>query len=162
MVKKTMAILGDTGKFSLVVMQDLMKQDLRLLFISKDETKKFELKKQLGPINGAALTEVEFTSCERDGCWEADIIAITGKENISIALIQKIKEVATQKTVLIISEENKKSGSHDLVKSLPNSNVIEIQIETPVKEFRLSGMDPNSLTEIKFIFENAGYQHKNK
>lgn len=160
MVKKTIAILGDTGKFSPVVMQDLMKQDLRLLFISEDETKKFKLKEQLEPINGAA--EVEFTSCERDGCWEADIIAITGKENIPTALIKKIKEVATQKTVLIISEENKKSESHYLVTSLPNSNVIEIQIDTPVKEFRLTGKDAHSLTEIKFIFENAGYQHKNK
>lgn len=160
MVKKTIAILGDTGKLSTGLMEDLMRQDLRLLFISENDSKNIELKGQLEQANTAA--EVEFTSCEREGCWEADIIALTPQESISTGLIQKIKEVATQKIVLVFSEENKTNSKADLNNLLPYSKVIEIQINPVLKEFYLTGKDAEALHEVSSIFEKTGYTYKIK
>ncbi len=158
MVKKTIAILGDTGNLSSGVMEGLMKQDLRLLFISENESKNIDLKKQLESVKTTA--EVEFTSCERDGCWEADIIALSPMESFSAGLIQKIKEVATQKIVLEITEKNEISQEADLSKLLPYSKVIRIQFNPAEKEFRLTGKDPEAISGIKPLFEYAGYHHK--
>lgn len=160
MVKKTIALLGDTGKFSPGLMEVLLKQDLRLLFISEEETKHINLKEQLERFH--ALAEVEFLSCEREGCWEADIIAITRNENIPAELVQKIKEVSTQKIVLIISEEHDLEGQSELLYQLPFSKVIEINIDTKANKFSVSGNDVSALTGISTIFENAGYKYKIK
>ena len=159
MVKKTIAVLVDSGKFSPGLMEGLMMQDLRLLFISEDDTKHKGIKDQLERVNPAA--EIEFISCERDGCWEADIIAISTLESISPALVQKIKAVATQKTVLSISEENKQVVNPDLEQFLPHSKIVEIQIDTTEKQFAISGNDVEAKTDIGIIFENAGYKLKN-
>ncbi len=158
MMKKTMAILGDTGGFSPVFMEILVKLDIRLLFVSEDVAKNIKVKEQLESFRAAA--EIEFISCEREGCWEADIIAVVRPENISPSLVDKIKEVATQKTVLVISEENKISKHPELEKLLPYSKVIEIELDTPAKQFSVSGKDVEALSGIKSIFENAGYQFK--
>ena|SRR5690606_22707791 len=154
-----MAILGDSGKFSPEMIDMLMKQDLRLLFISENDTKHIELREQLGSVNTTA--EIEFTSCEREGCWEADIITLGPEENFSTALIQKIKEVATQKIVLEISEMNNTTERSDLKELLPYSKVIKIQIDHAKQEFMVTGKDENALLEIRSIFEQAGYNYKN-
>lgn len=159
-MKKTIAILGEAGKLSPGLMEVLTMQDLRLLFISENDSKNTELKEQLEGVPTAA--EVEFTSCERDGCWEADIIAITPHESNSKELIQKIREVATQKIVLEISEENNISETTDLSGLLPFSKVIEIQFHTAQKEFTLAGKDEDALNQIRSVFENAGYTYKIK
>lgn len=158
MGKKTIAILGDTGRFSPGLMEALMMHDLRLLFISEDETKKSVLKQQFDALPG--VTEVEFISCEREGCWEADIIAISPGESFSTELIQKIREVATQKIVLVISDEHKTSHPSELVTLLPNSKVIEIQFNNTAKVFSTKGNDLVPLTDINTIFENAGYKNR--
>lgn len=160
MVKKTIAILGDTGRLSSGLMEVLMMQDLRLLFISENDSKNIELKEQLEQVNTTA--EVEFTSCERDGCWEADIITLTPMESIATGLIQKIREVATQKIVLKISEENKTSEKADLAGLLPHSKVIEIQFKSAQKEFTMTGKDDDALFQVRSIFEKAGYTYKIK
>ncbi len=159
MVKKTIAVLGDNENFSSNLMEVLTKQDLRLLFISEDEASKIELKQRLEEANPTA--EVEFTSCEREGCWEADIIAITPMKSLSGELVQKIREVATQKIVLVFKKENNVSDHAELSNSLPYSKVIEIILNSPQKEFILSGKDENSIVAVKEIFENAGFKYKN-
>jgi len=156
MVKKTMAILGDTGKFSAVLMEVLVMQDFRLLFVSEDEAKNKKIKKQLEPLKTAA--EIEFISCEREGCWEADIILLTRPENISTILIEKIKEVATQKIVLVVSEEKQQPDTPELEKLLPYSKVVEIVFNPQEKEFSVSGKDAESRTNVQKIFESTGYQ----
>jgi len=156
MVKKTMAILGDTGEFSTVLMEVLMMQDLRLLFVSEDEAKNKKIKKQLEPLKTAA--EFEFISCEREGCWEAEIIAVTHPENISTILIEKIKEVATQKIVMVVSEDKKQPEKPELENLLPYSKVVEIVFDPREKEFSVSGKDAVSKTIVQKIFESTGYQ----
>lgn len=156
MVKKTMAILGDTREFSPVLMEVLIKQDLRLLFVSEDEAKNENVKKQLEPLK--AIAEIEFISCEREGCWEADIILLNRPENISPALVEKIKEVATQKIVVIVSEDIKQPDNPELEKLLPYSKIVEIVFDPQENEFSVSGKDAEAKANMQFIFESAGYQ----
>ena len=136
-MQKTMAILGDTRRFSHILMEFLVMLDLRLLFVSEDEAKNEKVKKQLELLKATA--EIEFISCEREGCWEADIILLTRPENISSALVEKIKGVATQKIVLVVSKDIKQPYKPELEKLLPYSKVLEIVFDPWKKEFSISG-----------------------
>lgn len=155
-MKKTMAILGDTGEFPPVLMEILVKQDLRLLFVSEDEAKNEKVRKQLEPLKAAA--EIEFKSCEREGCWEADIILLTRPEKVSSALVEKIKEVATQKIVLVVSEDLNQPDKPEFEKLLPYSKVVKFVFDPLEKEFSISGKDAESLEDIQKLLEGTGYQ----
>lgn len=156
MVTKTMAILADTGEFPPALIEVLAMQDLRLLFISENEAKKQKLIEELKHLKTAA--EVDFTSCEREGCWEADMIVLYKPDIASSSLIQKIKEVATQKIVLVISKANKQFDKPDLRKMLPNSKLVEIDFNLHQKGITLCSGDIEAKAEIHKIFEASGYQ----
>jgi hypothetical protein len=156
MVKKTMAILGDTGKFSPILIDVFAKQELRLLFVSEAETKIEKLKKQLEPLKTAA--DIEFIRCEREGCWEADIILLIRSENISFALVEKIKEVATQKIVMVVSEDIKQPDKPVFEKLLPYSKVVEMVFDSRKKEFSVFGKDAEAKADVQNILESTGYQ----
>ena len=158
MMKKTIAILGDNKGIFPNVMQVLMKQDLRLLFVSEDEAKKLEISRQLEHQNATA--EIEFLSCEKDGCWEADMIMLFNPDHSSASLVEKIKEVATQKIVLVASERKTIKDEPDLRELLPLSKVVEINLNTGEKEFSLCSNDPEGQAEVKKLFEASGYQLK--
>ena len=155
-MKKTMTILGDTGDFFPEVMEVLMKQDLRLLFVSEDETRNSNLKSRLEQTETVA--EVEFTSCERDGCWEADIIVITQPEKISSDLLERIKEVATQKIVLAVYENKKKLDNSILQLVLPHSKVVLLLVDPQEKEFAVFGNYPEARDGVQELFSGAGYE----
>lgn len=153
-MKKTMAILGGPGEFPPILMEILVMQDLRLLFVSEDEAKNEMVRKQLEPLKTTA--EIEFISCEREGCWEADIIAVTRPENISSALVEKIKEVATQKIVLVLSEDGDRADKPEIDKLLPYSKVVEIVFDPRKKEFSVFGKDAKAKADVQNTFESTG------
>lgn len=154
-MKKTMTILGDTGDFFPEVIDVLIKQDLRLLFVSDDEASNSHLKSRLEQTKTEA--EVEFIICEHDGCWEADIIVITQPELISTALLERIKEVATQKIVLAISK-NKKELTSRLQQVLPHSKVVLLLLNSQEKEFAIFGIYPEARDEVQELFTGVGYE----
>ena len=153
MVEKTIAILGDTGEFPPALMEVFVMHNLRLLYVSENEEKNTALKKQLDKLKVKA--EVEFLSCEREGCWEADIIAFTRPENISPELVQKIKEVATQKIVLIVSVR-KQSVEFDAL--FPYSKVVEVVINHIGKGFSISGKVAAANAEVLELIESNTYK----
>ena len=107
--ERTIAIVGEKSRFSAAIAEKLAKQNLHLLFISNDEDNNEQLQELFKKINPPA--RIEFIHCEKEGCWEADVIAFTNPEKVELELIQRIKEVATQKIVLIVSERNR-NGSY--------------------------------------------------
>lgn len=135
-----------------------MKQDLRLLFVTEDEAKKFEITSQLNSNDPAA--EIEFLSCERDGCWEADMIMLLNPDVSSCSLVEKIREVATQKIVLVASEEKEVAGKPDLRELLPWSKVVEVTFNTTDKELTFCSKDAEAKTTVQQLFETSGYQIK--
>ena len=74
-VRKTIAFIGDSGKFCPALTEELTQQDLRLLFVSAEEEKNIRIKEAMGYLNPSA--DIEFNNYETEGCWEADIIAFT-------------------------------------------------------------------------------------
>lgn len=155
MVERTIAILGDTGEFPQALIEAFAKQNLRLLFVSENEEKNLALQQQLE--NTKVLAEVEYLSCEREGCWEADIIAFYQPESISPALVAKIKEVATQKIVLVVTGE-KNSTNFDAL--FPYSKVVEVFVNSTGKEISICGKDKTANAEVQELIESTNYKIK--
>ncbi|MCC8361387.1 hypothetical protein [Salinimicrobium sediminilitoris] len=157
MGKKTVAIIGESGEFCPALAMAAVQQDLRLLFISRDETKKSILEKRLGDLDVPA--EVEFTTCEKDGCWEADAIAFIQPEEIEPKLLDRIKQVSTQKIVLVIFHpgklKNKEFCFQDL---LPYSRIVELEIKG--SDFHIFGRNKEAKEIVQNFFKAAGYHQK--
>lgn len=153
MVERTIAILGDTGEFPQALIEAFAKQNLRLLFVSENEEKNLALQQHLE--NTKVLAEVEYLSCEREGCWEADIIAFSQPDSISPALVAKIKEVATQKIVLVVTGE-KNSTNFDAL--FPYSKVVEVFVTGTGKEISICGKDKTANAEVQELIDSTNYK----
>lgn len=156
MGKKTVAVIGETGEFCPALAKAAVQQDLRLLFISRDNEKVSALKKQLGHLQRTA--EVEFITCEREGCWEADVIAFTDTVVIDPGLLKRIRQVATQKLVLVISHEPVEPSKLNYRALLPHSKVVELRLKD--EEFVLLGTNGEANAVVGRFFEAAGYNTK--
>ena len=159
--RKTIAILGEVGAFCPPLAEKLTQQPLRLLFVSIDEEKDTKFSDRLKYFEPSA--EIEFIKCEKEGCWEADIIAFTDLRHIEPELVQRIREVATQKVVLAISEENEKNQTvgkiSELQELLPHSHVFRVVINTNKMEAEITGSKDDA-EEVQAIFRKAGYKIK--
>lgn len=156
MGKKTVAIIGETEEFCPALAKAAVQQDLRLLFISRDEKKISALKEQLGQLHRTA--EVEFTTCEKEGCWEADVITFTDTVEIDPGLFKRIRQVATQKLVLVISHEPVETSKLNYRELLPHSKVVELRLKD--EEFVLLGTNKEANALVGQFFEAVGYKSK--
>jgi predicted dinucleotide-binding enzyme len=80
------------------------------------------------------LADIECLHCVVDASWEADIIISAVPAGTETQLAEKIREVATQKILLIVSNPQEraaadhthsKSGVEEIQKLLPNSKVVK-------------------------------------
>ncbi|HSI69486.1 MAG TPA: hypothetical protein VK941_04580 [Gillisia sp.] len=157
--ERTIAIIGDTGNFCPALAKQLAGENVRLLFVSNDENRNLEIRKKLGPED--LLAEIDFTTCEKDGCWEADVIAFTHPDTIETGMIKRIKEVATQKIVLVVSEKNdcpKWEGKSNFEELLPHSRVVNVIVDVEAKKVRILGRDEDARQMVTGFFEGAGYK----
>lgn len=152
----TMAILGDTGNFNPEVMEVLLQKDLRLLFVSEDEEQLSFLKTRMNIME--AVAEVDYISCEREGCWEADMILLVNPHRSSEALVEKIREVATQKIVLVTSETHAQQEQPNLKKLLPWSRVVEVYLDPVHRKISFCSNDAEATHTVEQFFEPTGYQ----
>lgn len=156
-----MAIIGDTGKFCPALAEKLVQQKMHLIFVSNEAEKNVQIMEQLEQKYPSA--EIEFVNCEKEGCWEADMIAFTYFENIDPELIQRIKVVATQKIVLVVSEkisqqEEIKGTNSTLDQLLPHSRVVRIKVDQEAMKATIAGKDDEARETVKEFFEEAGYE----
>ena len=157
MGKKTVAVIGETGEFCPALAKAAVQQDLRLLFISRDEAKTSSLQTQLGQLEESA--EIEFLNCEKEGCWEADVIAFTRPEKIEAALLERIKQVSTQKVVLVFSYQVEENVDRMCFQQLlPHSKVVELELKD--SEFSIFGRNKEANETVQKFFEVAGYHQK--
>lgn len=145
MLTKTIAILGEYDQQLIPLLRGLAEHNLQLLFVSHSNEKNVELIEQFDKFESDS--ELEIYGCEKDGCWEADIIIVYKPQETLINIIQKIKEVSTQKTVLVIQP----SIEFNFKELLPHSRVIELGLDDlrfeDLKDLLIFG-DP------KFSFQN--------
>ena len=156
MGKKTVAVIGETEEFCPALAKAAVQQDLRLLFISRDEKRISALREELGELPKSA--EVEFITCEKEGCWEADVIAFTDTAVIESNILKRIRQVATQKVVLVISHEPVEPSQLNYRALLPHSKVVELRLKD--EEFVLLGTNGEANALVGQFFEAAGYKSK--
>jgi predicted dinucleotide-binding enzyme len=152
-VKKTIAIVGATETNGTEIARQLAKADYRLLLISNDISKLGQLATSIE--HYGTETEIDFIECVKDGCWEADIIILSVPFSEEKEVAEMIKEVATQKIVVSIS--NEKSPHKELQQILPYSRLINVSLAVHSKEILILGNDEEAEEEIADIFESAGY-----
>lgn len=152
-VKKTIAIVGATEKEGTEIANQFARTDYRLLLVSNDMNQLTQLLKNITAKKPTA--EIDTIVCIKDGCWEADIIilAIAPSEKNKVA--ELMKEVATQKIVVTISDV--KNVNNDLQKILPYSKMVNISIGFQSKEIFIIGEDNEANEEVLTAFNHAGY-----
>lgn len=128
MLTKTIAIITGEEAYPQILLKALSELKLQLLFVSPDSEAKRRLLRQLAKFD--MMAELAFISCERDGCWQADVILLYETSNLSTKVVERIREVATQKTILVIYQGYPKKMCHGLKELLPNSRVIEVELAT--------------------------------
>jgi len=153
-VKKTIAIVGATEKEGIRIANQFACMPYRFLFISNKIIELEEITNNILEKNPHA--EIEIIECVKDGCWEADIIilAVPAEQNQKVAGL--IKEVATQKIVVEISDKEK--DVNELRTILPYSKLVRVSGNFQLKEMVIDGEDNTVNEEIKKIFKQAGYK----
>jgi len=132
--KKTVAIIGASGDMGSAIARSLVNSNYRLLLMSRGKTK---LAKLFAYIKRKSSTaEVAIIDCEKEACWEADIILLAVPYRVEKEVVEKIREVTTQKVVIDVSNPLNESYEHlitvpdtsaaeELQKALPHSKVVK-------------------------------------
>lgn len=132
--KKTIAIIGASGKMGSAIARNLAGANYRLLLFANQTNKTHALANEIKKANPAA--DVDCVGCPFDASWEADIIIAAVKYEIEKHVAEKIKPVATQKIVISISNplnstydglqtSTNTSAAEELQKFLPDSKVVK-------------------------------------
>ena len=131
---KTIAIIGATGNMGSALATSLAKGNNRLLLMSRETEKLQTLKSKLEKAGGPAT--IDTISCSKEASWEADIIIVATPYEAEKEVVEKIREVATGKIVISISNplnshyndlltSPNTSAAEELQKLLPNSKVVK-------------------------------------
>ncbi len=159
-VKKTIAIIGAFGETGAAIANKLAAADCRLLLLSNGNDESSRLSNYIkGEIPGA---EVELTDCVKDGCWEADIIFLPDPFQKDKEVIEKVREVATQKIVVHVSSTGSDTSfvpreAGELQQLLPYSKVVAVFNNPASAEAFLAGNDKEAVETIAGILRTAGY-----
>lgn len=156
--KKTIAIVGATEDAGRAIVDRFAFMPYRLLLISHNPADLNRLTETIAKQHPAA--EVESLECVKDGCWEADIIIIAVEAAEEKRVAELMKEVATQKIVVVVSQNE--NECRELEQVLPYSKIVKAFINLETNEIILCGNDETVNEEISNIFIQAGYalQHK--
>lgn len=176
--KKTIAIIGASGNMGSAIAKSLANENYRLLLFAHHQEKVNELINEIKGINSSA--DVDSMGCPFDASWEADIIIPAVNYKVEKELAEKIKDVATQKVVISISNplnENydglvtpaDRSAAEELQEELPNSKVVKAfntvfagDFSQPVIDGKqvdvlMAGNDEEALTIASEIVKAAGF-----
>jgi NADPH-dependent F420 reductase len=176
--KKTIAIIGATGKMGSAIAGSLAKGNYRLLLFSREQEQADRLANDL--FKNIPSAEVECIGCSFHASWEADIIIPAVPFSAEKEIAESIREVATQKIVLSISNplnENfdglvtdiNTSAAEELQKLLPDSKIVKAFNTTfaagfsqPVIEGQqidslIAGNDADALETVSELVRTTGF-----
>lgn len=128
MAKKTIAIIGASGRMGSAIAKSLVNGHYRLLLFARQKTKVQQLIRAIRKLNPSA--DVESMDCAFNASWESDIIIPAVPYEIEKELAGKIREVATQKIVISISNPLNENAD-GLVTSAGTSAAEELQALLP-------------------------------
>jgi NADPH-dependent F420 reductase len=161
---KVIAIVGATGNMGSAIAKSLSKnKNYRLLLMSNEQEKLVDLKTEIEKT--AYHQEVFAVSCAKEASWEADIIIIATPYENEQEVADKIREVATGKIVISISNplnssyndlvtSSDTSAAEELQRLLPTSKVVKTFNTTFAANFKTPTIDGK--TADAFIAGNNG------
>jgi predicted dinucleotide-binding enzyme len=162
MPQQTIAIIGSQEKTGFLFTLELVRHPVyRLLLLTEAEEELDELFHALRRQNPER--EPELISCLKEGCWEADIIILDTPFASVKTVADKIRQVATQKTVFTISAQEQ--GAPAPVERawiwqelLPDSKVVAALNDLNPVETLLAGNDEEALHTIGEITLEMGFR----
>jgi 8-hydroxy-5-deazaflavin:NADPH oxidoreductase len=178
LAKKTIAIIGATGSMGSAIAKALAKGNYRLLLIGANNEKLEVLETEIHILQPTADTET--MNCAFNGCWESDIIIPAVPYTAEKEIAAKIKDVATGKIVISISNplnetytalvtETGKSAGEELQLALPYAKVVKgfntiyaEDFEEPVIDGQtidslIAGNDDEALQTVAALVALAGF-----
>ena len=176
--KKTIAIIGASGNMGSAIAKSLAKSQYRLLLFGKEENKLKTILTEIKTANKSA--DVEVMACAADASWEADIIIAAVPFAAEKELAEKIRQVATGKIVISISNplnetytglvtDSNTSSAEELQKLLPYSKIIKAFNTTFAGDFSqplidgktvdafIAGNDEEALETVSDVVRSAGF-----
>ncbi len=145
--------MGATEETGTGVVKHFASIPYRLLLVSENEDKLEKLTDKLMKVD--AVAEIETLICVKDSCWEADIIIIAVSPEEEIKVAELMKEVATQKIVVVVLENE--NDFVNLESVLPYSKVVKASINAETNKVTVNGNCETVNEEIMQIFDQAGY-----
>jgi len=130
MEKKSIAIIGATENTGIAIIKKLAIRNYRLLLFSHDSEKLQLLEKEITKNTPAA--DIFYLSCMVDAGWEADIIISALPYGFENQVAEKIRDVATQK--IVISITNSFNNSLKSIESVVNNGAEELQKLLPLSK----------------------------
>lgn len=175
---KTIAIIGASGNMGSAIAKSLSTSPYRLLLFGKEEAKLRSLLKEIRNTNKKA--DAQIIGCAADASWEADIIIAAVPYGAEKEIAEKIRQVATGKIVISISNplnetytglvtDGNTSSAEELQKLLPHSKVIKAFNTTFAGDFSqpvidgktidafIAGDDEESLETVSDVVRAAGF-----
>jgi hypothetical protein len=159
---RTIAVIGAAEKRNFSLLKELSEQ-YQLLLFDKNQQALSDLHESLLVQNRHAY--IEKMDCAVNASWEADLIILSGFCIHDHAVVEKIKEVATAKIIIVIENEDefttsiKNQLNFDLI--FPHSKIVEIinisTDENLEKKFLLEGHNSKALDIVSGIFEGCGF-----
>ena len=176
--KKTIAIIGASGSMGSAIAKSLAKGSYRLLLFANHQEKVQEVINEIKKNNPTA--DVDSMACPFDASWEADIIIPAVNYEVEKEVAQKIKDVATQKIVISISNPLNKtsdglvtpansSAGEELQSYLPDSKVVKAfntvfandflqpVIDEKQADVFIAGNDEESVKTVSELVKDAGF-----
>jgi hypothetical protein len=159
---RTIAVIGASEERNFPILKELSER-YHLLLFDKNENALLEIRERLVAQNRHGY--IEKMNCAVNASWEADIIILSGLYVNDEDVVEKIKEVATAKIIIIMENEDDftKSISRQLSFDLifPHSKIVEIiNVSTDKmaeKEFLLEGHNSKALDTVSGIFDRCGF-----
>jgi NADPH-dependent F420 reductase len=176
--KKTIAIIGASGNMGSAIAKSLAKAPYRMLLFGKDEKKLNSVFEEVKVTNKSV--NAEMIGCAADASWEADIIIAAVPFAAEKEVAEKIKQVATGKIVISISNPLNDtytglvtnagtSAAEELQKLLPHSKIIKAFNTTFAGDFSqpvidgktvdafIAGNDEEALETVADVVRSAGF-----
>ena len=176
--KKTIAIIGASGNMGSAIATSLATSQYRLLLFGKEENKLKTILTEIKTANKSADAEV--MACAADASWEADIIIAAVPFAAEKELAEKIRQVATGKIVISISNplnetytglvtDSNTSSAEELQKLLPYSKIIKAFNTTFAGDFSqplidgktvdafIAGNDEEALETVSDVVRSTGF-----
>ena len=155
--KKSIAIVGATEEKGIELFHKIAKSESRFLLVSGEKEKLETLVNEYSFSHPHVETEI--TNCVKNGCWEADIIFIAVSDFDEEEITGLMKEVATQKIVVTLSDK------YDFVKKihhkLPFSKLVNVD-PSNAENMIIQGEDEEAVREIRTIFSAAAMNELHK